>query len=38
MPVHLVSEIIMQSFLIYNADIQLNCVSESVETNQLLLH
>lgn len=27
MPVHLVSEIIMQSFLIYNADIQLNCVS-----------
>jgi len=29
MPVHLVLKIIMQSFLIYNADIQLNCVFQS---------
>jgi len=34
MPVHLVSEIIMQSFLIYNADIQLNCVSFRIYRNK----
>jgi len=34
MPVHLVLEIILQSFLIYNADIQLNCISFRVCRNK----